>query len=291
MRSIALMNQKGGVGKTTTAVHLAAFLRNLDRKVLLVDIDPQANLTSWLLGRGSEALEATVSELFQGAATLDEIILPTSIPGIDIVPADLRLSGTERALAGEIGAESILKNGIESAELAPCEEDRSFDIYDYLLIDCPPSIGMLTVNALSAVNEILIPVQAHALALHGVANLRRVISVIQSRLNPRLQVTGLLLTMTDGRTNLSREVERSAREHFPDLVYKSTIRENVRVAECPSHFMSVDRYAPDSPVVADYRRLAEEVVEQEAAAGPAKNTLLEDLAPPLPEPTEFQETA
>ena len=291
MRSIALMNQKGGVGKTTTAVHLASFLRNLDRKVLVVDIDPQANLTSWLLGPDSEGLEATVAELLQGGATLKEVIVPSLIAGIDLVPADLRLSGAERALAGEIGAETILKNSIDAAELAPCEEDRSFDLYDYVLIDCPPSIGMLTVNALSAVTEILIPVQAHALALNGVANLRRVISVIQSRLNPRLRVSGLLLTMTDGRTNLSREVERSAREHFPDLVYKSTIRENVRVAECPSHFMPIDQYAPNSPVVADYRRFAEEILEQEALAGPAKNTLLEDLESPLPESSEFQETA
>ena len=219
------------------------------------------------------------------------MILPTLISGIDIVPADLRLSGAERALAGEIGAETILKNSVDAAELAPCEDDRSFDLYDYLLIDCPPSIGMLTVNALSAVSEILIPVQAHALALNGVANLRRVISVIQNRLNPRLRVAGLLLTMTDGRTNLSREVERSAREHFPDLVYKATIRDNVRVAECPSHFLPIDQYAPNSPVVADYRRLAEEVLAQEEAAAPAKNTLLEDLASSVPEDTDFQETA
>ena len=154
------------------------------------------------------------------------------------------MTSVERCLAGEIAAETILKQAIEDAELSPCPDDPSFDLYDYLIIDCPPSVGMLTINALVAVTEIIVPVQAQVLALNGVANLRRVIGVIQSRLNPDLSVTGLLLCMTDKRTKLSREVEESARRHFPDLVFKSSIRDSVRAARF---------WASVAPVVLDVR--------------------------------------
>ncbi len=263
MRSIAVMNQKGGVGKTTTVVNLSAALCALGKRVLALDIDPQSNLTTWLLGPGSEELEGTVAELLQGALNLEDVVMSTGIEGLDLAPADLRLSGAERTLAGEIAAETILRKVIDRADLAPCEEDPGFDLYDFLIIDCPPSVGMLTVNALSAVKEIVIPVQAQALSLNGVANLRRVIGVIQSRLNPQLRISGILLSMTDGRTNLSREVEETTRRHFGDLVFETTIRENVRVAECPSHFLPLSDYAPSSPAVADYRKLAEEVLGRE----------------------------
>jgi chromosome partitioning protein len=223
--------------------------------------------------------------MFKGRAGLDDVILHTPADRMDIVPSDIRLSGVERSLAAEVGAETVLKNAIDKAEIAPCLDDASFDLYDYLLIDCPPSMGLLTVNALTAAREIIIPVQAQVLALNGIANLRRVITVIQERLNPKLQVAGVLLTMTRPRTKLSREVEDSARRHFGDLVFRTTIRENVRVAECPSHFLPLLGYAPSSCATLDYNSFAAELLSQE---GRSSNRGAADQNPSAP---SLQETA
>ena len=263
MRSIALINQKGGVGKTSTAVNLGAALAKVGKRVLLIDLDPQANLTSWLLGPASEGLDETLAEILLGEARVEDLIFHTSVDKLDIIPANLKLCGVEKYLSGEIGAESILRDVLSDAELSPDPRDPSFDLYDYLMIDCPPSVNLLTINAMTAVEEIIVPVQAHVLALNGLANIRKITEKIRKRLNPHLQITGILLAMVNGRTRLSREVEASARSHFGELVYRTTIRDSVRVAECPSHFQPIHEYSPSSVVNGDYSRLAHELISQE----------------------------
>ncbi len=263
MRSIALINQKGGVGKTTTAVNLGACLAEAGRRVLLVDMDPQANLTSWILGPASEEVEDTIGEVLLSKTAISEVVVEVENYGVSLIPSGIHLSGVERILAGEVAAETILKQAIEKAQFEVEVGDPEFDEFNYILFDCPPSLGLLTLNALVASREVIIPVQAKVLALNGVANLRRVIGVIHERLNPNLEVTGILLCMTDSRTNLSREVEASARKHFKSLVFRSTIRENVRVAESPSHFLPVTMYASNNPAAEDYRHLCKEILAQE----------------------------
>jgi chromosome partitioning protein len=265
MRSIALINQKGGVGKTTTAVNLGACLAEAGRRVLLVDVDPQANLTSWLLGPASEDVEETIAEVLLGKAELTRVVTAVEATNVSLIPSGIHLSGVERILAGEMAAETILKAAFEKAEFEGGVDDPEFDEYDYVLFDCPPSLGLLTLNALVAAREVIIPVQTKVLSLNGVANLRRVIGVIRERLNPALEVTGLLLCMTDSRTNLSREVEASARSHFGPLVFRSMVRENVRVAESPSHFLPITRYASTNPAAEDYRNFCRELLAQEEA--------------------------
>ncbi len=264
MRSIALINQKGGVGKTTTAVNLGACLAEAGRRVLLVDMDPQANLTSWLLGPASEDLDETVADVLMGKTDLPSVINSVEGAGVSLVPSGIHLSGVERLLAAEMAAETMLKRAFDKAELESGVGDPQFDEYDYILFDCPPSLGLLTLNALAAAREVIIPVQTKVLALNGVANLRRVIGVVRDRLNPALEVTGIILCMTDSRTNLSREVEASARAHFGSLVFRSMIRDNVRVAESPSHFLPITRYASTNAAAEDYRNLCREVMAQEA---------------------------
>jgi chromosome partitioning protein len=266
MRIIALMNQKGGVGKTTTAVNLGACLAEAGRRVLLVDMDPQANLTSWLMGPASEEVEETIAEVLLGKARLADTILPLETSGLALVPSGIHLGGVERILAGELGPEGVLKRALDAAGLEAGVGDPQYDEHDYLLFDCPPSLGLLTLNALTAAREVIIPVQAKVLSLNGVANLRRVIGLIRERLNPRLEVSGILLSMTDSRTNLSREVEASARRHFGQLVYSSMIRDNVRLAESPSYFLPITRYAGTGPAADDYRHLAREIMAQETGA-------------------------
>jgi len=190
---------------------------------------------------------------------------------VSLVPSGIHLSGVERILAAEMAAETILKRAFEAAQFDAGLDDPKFDEYDYVLFDCPPSLGLLTLNALSAAQEVVIPVQAKVLALNGVANLRRVIGVIRERLNAQLEVTGILLCMTDARTNLSREVESSARSHFGALVFRTTIRENVRVAESPSHFLPITRYAGTNQAAEDYRNLCREILAQENRAKSSQN--------------------
>jgi chromosome partitioning protein len=251
MRRIAILNQKGGSGKTTTAVNLAAALAESGRRVLLMDLDPAAAASSWLAVKenGKGILEALTAE-----KSLADLVQPTSCPGLEIIPSSLSLSGAEKALAGEIGVESLLRK-----KIAKLPQDR----WDYLILDCPPSLGLLTINALSAALEVLIPVEAHIIALDGLVSLTQTAEVVKERLNPELAICGILACRMDQRTNHAREVVESLRQKFGSLLYKTKIRENVRLAECPSFGEPITRYASSSSGAEDYRSLAKELLGQE----------------------------
>lgn len=251
MRTIALLNQKGGSGKTTTAVNLAAALAESGKKVLLMDFDPAAAASSWLNasdpGRG-------LLEVLTDNKNLIDLARETGVPGLDIVAATLSLSGAEKALAGEIGPESLLK---KKAGKLPT------DRWDYFLIDCPPSLGLLTLNALSAAQEVLIPVEAHVITLSGLVSLMQTIEVVKERLNPSLAICGILACRVDRRSNHSQEVVEILQKKFGNLVYKTLIRENIRLAESPSFGKPITQYASSSPGAEDYRALAKELIKQE----------------------------
>jgi chromosome partitioning protein len=250
LRKIAIANQKGGTGKTATAVSLAAALGERKRKVLLVDLDPQASATAWMDvrydGRG-------LMDIFTDNGNLLDIIHNTNTPGVDIVPSSSWMMGAEKILAGEVGAESMLRGNL----------DRLPRRWDYILIDCPPSLGILTANALAAVREILVPVQAHFMALRGLAQLIQTVEVVKKRLNPELEITGILGCQVDVRTRHAQEVISELHNRFGNLVYNVAIRENVRLTEAPSFRQSIIRYAPRSAGAEDYRALAQEVIKQE----------------------------
>lgn len=253
-RIIALSNQKGGSGKTTTSVSLAAALAAQKRNVLLLDLDPQASASHWLGHRdaGKETLEA-----FTGDGSLLENVRSTSSPRLELVPSSSWLLGIEKALAGEVGAETILRRQLESVE-----DGR----WDYILMDCPPNLGVLTVSALTAAHEVLVPVEAHVMALSGLAQLMKTVELVQTRLNPPLRVSGILACRVDSRTRHSQEVVQHLRERFGDRVFQTVIRENVRLAECPSFSCSILEYAKSSKGAEDYLALAREVVAQEGRA-------------------------
>lgn len=251
MRLIAIANHKGGSGKTTTAVNLAAALGEQKRRVLVIDLDPQGSATSWL---GIKNADKGVFRVFVENGNVLDIISQNSIPNVDIIAASPWLVGVEKALAREVGAETILRR-----QLHHLPGDR----WDYLLIDCPPALGILTINALAAVREVLVPVEAHVLALEGLAQLLQTIEVVKERLNPALEISGILACRVDGRTRHAQEVVEQLRGRFGDLVYKTVIRENVRLAECPSFGKPITQYDPRSYGAADYRALALEIIRQE----------------------------
>lgn len=251
MRALAITNQKGGSGKTTTAVNLAAALGEKGRRVLVVDLDPQASATTWLrvknVGKG-------VFSIFVENENIVDIIYSTDFTGIDVIPSSTWLAGVERALAGEIGAETILRRNLECLPA---------DRWDYVLMDCPPALGLLTVNALAAAREVLIPVEAHVMALGGLAQLLQTVKVVKERLNPGLEISGILACRVDARTRHAQEVVEQLRDRFGDLVYNVVIRENVRLAEAPSFGQPITLYDPRSHGAEDYRALAEEIIVQE----------------------------
>jgi chromosome partitioning protein len=250
MRTIAIANLKGGSGKTTTAVNLAATLAERGRSVLLLDLDPQCSASQWL---GLDTAAGT-ADLLGASASLDETTVPTRCAGLYLVPASTALAGTERSLARELGAEMILRRRLDRG---------SQRAYDYLLIDCPPAAGVLTLNALTAATEVLVPVEAHVMALHGVAQLMDTLAVIRERLNSPLDVAGILACRVDGRTRHGQEVVQQLRARFGDLVFQTQIRENVRLAEAPSFGEPIIDYDGRSLGAADYRSLASEVIAQE----------------------------
>lgn len=252
-RIIAIANQKGGCGKTTTAVNLATALAELNRKVLLIDLDPQGN-ASIHMGIKIYDLERSMYDvLVDPERMIKSVIMPTEINGLDIAPANIELSGAEIELVNVIGREATFKDSMDNIDKE----------YDYILIDCPPSLGLLTLNALNTANEVIIPVQTEYFALEGMRKLLKTIDVVTKRLNHKLIIAGILPTMYDARTKLSEEILKKIKEHFKDKAYKSKIRKNIRLAEAPSFGMPIKKYAPHSFGAQDYHKLAEEVISYE----------------------------
>jgi len=253
-RIYSLANQKGGVGKTTTAVNLGAYLAHCGKRVLLVDTDPQANATS-SLGVDKNALARSVYDVLIGAESATTLTLVTACMGLDLLPSSPALAGAEVELLHVIGRETRLRHVLR--QVSPR--------YDYVLIDTPPSLGMLTVNALTASDGVLIPIQCEYLPLEGLAQLLHTIELIRERLNPELIVRGLILTMYDRRTNLARQVVQEIHDHFPTTVFQSVIPRNVKLSEAPSYGEPILTYAPDSPGGMAYEALCQEILASERA--------------------------
>jgi len=249
-RIIAVANQKGGVGKTTTAVNLSACLAEAGKRVLLIDIDPQGNATSGL-GIDRKAVQASVYDLLLEDMSPVQAMVPTVIPGLHLVPANIDLAGAEIELVPRISRESRLKRVLDPVK----------DEFDFVLMDCPPSLGLLTINALTAADSILIPIQCEYYALEGLTLLMDTFRLVREALNPRLEVEGVLLTMFDGRTNLSIQVVDDVKRYFRGKVYRNIITRNVRLSEAPSHGLPITAYDPKSKGAEAYSELAREVIE------------------------------
>lgn len=247
MRKIALVNQKGGVGKTTTAVNLSAAIASIGKKTLLIDLDPQANATV-SLGLTPHRLEKTVYTLLAGRTPLDDVILRLS-ENLHMIPSNIELAGAELELSAAIGREYTLRDAL-----------ASLTGYDVVIIDSPPSMGLLNVNGLTYAAEVFIPIQCEFLALHGVSLLLRTIQMVKKRLNPTLELSGVIACMFDARKGLSQEVLDEIKNHFGDKLFRSRIRTNVKLAEAPSHGKTVFDYAPESNGARDYLNLAKEIL-------------------------------
>ncbi|HIZ45325.1 MAG TPA: AAA family ATPase [Firmicutes bacterium] len=250
-RIIAIANQKGGVGKTTTAINLSACLAESEKKVLAIDLDPQGNTTSGL-GVNKNEQENTTYEILIGQCSVEECIIKEVIPNLDILPSNINLSGAEIELIGIGKKEFILKEEI----------DRIRDQYDFIIIDCPPSLNMLTVNAMTTADTVLVPIQCEYYALEGLSQLIHTINLVKQRLNPELELEGVVFTMYDARTNLSLQVVENVKNSLKNTVYKTIIPRNVRLAEAPSHGMPITLYDPKSAGAESYRLLAEEVIQR-----------------------------
>ena len=278
MRKIAILNQKGGVGKTTTSVNLAAALARCGRRVCLVDLDPQAH-ASLHLGVSVEA-DDSIYGVLCGDAAIDEIRRPAA-ENLWVVPASLDLAGAELELAGEVGRETILSDRLE----------QSSGEFDFMIFDCPPSLGVLALNALTAVEEVFLPLQPHFLALHGLSKLLRTVEIVAKRLNPRLRLSGIMLCMYDASTRLAAEVNRDVAEFIEAQAassstwsdakfFETKVRRNIRLAEAPSFGQSIFDYAANSNGAEDYLALAYEVLAQAdpAAASVPRRATMQDAA-------------
>jgi chromosome partitioning protein len=251
VRTIAIVNQKGGVGKSTTAVNLGASLAILGRRVLLVDIDPQGNTTSGL-GIDKRALTTDIYTVLLGDTPLELAIVETGVSNLALVPATIQLAGAEIELVSTLSRETRLRRALEPVA----------GRYDYVIIDCPPSLGLLTLNALTAAGEVLIPVQAEYYALEGLSQLMTVVGRIREALNPQLHVSGVLVTMFDGRTRLATEVLDEVHAHFPSQVFRTQIPRNIRLSEAPSFGKPVALFDVKSRGAQAYLALAREVVDR-----------------------------
>ena len=247
-RIIAVANQKGGVGKTTTAINLSACLAEQGEKVLVIDMDPQGNTTSGF-GVDKNDLDDTIYELLIGESDAKECILPNVIENLSLIPANVNLSGAEIELIGVDHKEYILKEQIHPLR----------DQYDFIIIDCPPSLSILTINSMTTADSVLVPIQCEYYALEGLSQLMHTITLVKKRLNPELEMEGVVFTMFDARRNLSLQVVENVRANLKDNVYKTIIPRNVRLAEAPSHGMPINLYDPRSTGAESYRMLAEEV--------------------------------
>jgi chromosome partitioning protein len=244
---VAIANQKGGVGKSTTAINLGAGLAYQGERILLVDLDPQGNTTSGL-GIDRSAIEYSTYDLLVEDVPVDDVIEPSSVRDLFVVPATIELAGAEIELVSMFSREARLGKALE-----PIAED-----YDFILVDCPPSLGLLTVNGLAAADEVLIPIQCEYYALEGVSQLMKNIQLVQRSLNPQLDIEGVLLTMYDGRTTLAADVVAQVREHFGDTTYRTVIPRTVRLSEAPSYGEPIEAYDPMSRGAIAYRELARE---------------------------------
>lgn len=251
-RIISISNQKGGVGKTTTTINLAAFLAAKGKRVLIIDIDPQAN-AGYGLGVNVEEMDTTIYEVVIGQIPIEDAVFKTQIENLDIVPSNIQLTGAQVDLQDipEGQREFIMKK-----MFAPIK-----DFYDYILIDCPPSLGILTLNAMVAADSVLIPLQCEYFALEGLSQLLKIISMVQENLNKDLAIEGVLLTMYDSRTKLSQSVVNDVREYFKDKVFSAVIPRNVKLSEAPSFGQPIGLYDPNCPGSDTYERLADEVIK------------------------------
>lgn len=264
-RVTAIVNQKGGVGKTTTALNLAAYIADHGLRVLLVDLDSQGNATSGL-GIDRRALTRCIYDVLSGGVALSEVILKTEFNHLDLVPATLNLAGLEIELARASPEPGHRENRLKEA-LAPVRS-----AYDYILIDSPPSLGLLTINALTAADGVLIPVQSEYYALEGLSQLLNTIALVQRRLNPALAIDGAIITMHDARTNLSREVAEEVRQFFGPKAFRTIVPRNVRLSEAPSYGEPINRYAAHSAGALAYSALAEEVIARAQLKGSGLET-------------------
>ena len=264
-QTIACANQKGGVGKTTTVVNLGSYLALTGDRVLIVDLDPQGNATSGLgFDRGS--IEQSVYDAVVDGSQISDLILPGPIEGLDVVPAAIALAGAELELAPLEGRERRLARRL----------DEVADRYDYIMIDCPPALGLLTINALTAADSVLIPLQCEYYALEGLTQLLGTLDLVRDNLNPRLAIHGIVLTMYDARTNLSADVAAEARRHLGDLVYRAVVPRSVRLSEAPSHGLPIPRYSPESTGAVAYAALATELRQRDGRI--ARNPELREAA-------------
>ena len=252
-RVIAIANQKGGVGKTTTAINLSACLAEAEKKVLTIDLDPQGNMTSGL-GVDKNEVENTVYELMLDECSIKESMVDTVVEGMKIIPSNVNLAGAEIELLGINEKEYILKNAVDYIK----------DDYDFIIIDCPPSLNMLTINAMTTADSILVPIQCEYYALEGLSQLMHTIDLVQQRLNPNLTIDGVVFTMYDVRTNLSVQVVESVKSNLDSHIYDTLIPRNIRLAEAPSHGLPINMYDSKSAGAESYRSLAKEVMNREA---------------------------
>ena len=250
-RTIAIANQKGGVGKSTTAINLSSCLGEMGQKILTIDMDPQGNTTSGM-GVEKNEVENTIYELLLGESKLEDCIIPLNFDNLSLIPSNVNLAGAEIELIGVEDKEFILKNAI----------DQVRDQYDFIIIDCPPSLNMLTINAMTTADTVLVPIQCEYYALEGLSQLMHTIELVQERLNPELEMEGVVFTMYDARTNLSLQVVENVKANLDQKIYKTIIPRNVRLAEAPSYGMPITKYDARSTGAESYRLLAEEVINR-----------------------------